>query len=179
MRRAVLISVLLLSVPAFGDGDGAKGKELFVTCAGCHSVTDDQRKMAPSLRTLFGKVTLRNGKHADDENVREIVLDGFNGMPSFRYSFRPAEIEDLMAYLNTLTGKPVTSEASQGEKYYRSFCLRCHNPDSRTAVGPDLRGRFQPDWLSKIDAGHAGSPPLREWLDGAARQSLADYLKTY
>jgi len=38
---------------------------------------------------------------------------------------------------------------------------------------------FQPDWLSKIDAGHAGSPPLREWLDGAARQSLADYLKTY
>jgi len=177
--RRVVIILFLFSVPGFGDGDAAKGKELFVTCAGCHSVSDDQRKMAPSLRTLFGKVTLRNGKHADDDNVREIVLDGFNGMPSFRYSFRPAEIDDLMAYLHTLTGKPLKAEIPEGEKYYRSFCLRCHNPDSRTAAGPDLRGGFRAEWLSRIDAGHAGSPALQEWLDAAARQSLIDFLKTY
>ena len=178
MRSAILI-LFLIAVPALGDGDAAKGKELFTTCAGCHSTTDDQRGNAPSLRTLFGKVTLRNGKHADDENVREIVLDGFNGMPSFRYSFRPAEIDDLMAYLHTLTGKPARTEASDGEKYFRSFCLRCHNPDSRTATAPDLRGHFRPEWLPLIDKGHAGSPPLTDWLDSAARQALADYLKTY
>jgi cytochrome c2 len=178
VRGAVLISVLI-AVPAFGDGDAAKGRELFITCAGCHSVADDQRKMGPSLRTLFGKVTLRNGKHADDENVREIVLDGFNGMPSFRYSFRPAEINDLMAYLHTLTGRPAETRTSDGEKYFRSFCFRCHNPDSRTATGPDLRGRFSPEWLPLIDEGHAGSPPLKEWLDSPARQVLIDYLKKY
>jgi cytochrome c2 len=178
VRRAIVIS-FLLAVPAFGDGDAAKGKALFVTCAGCHSVTDDARRNAPSLRTLFGKVTLRNGKHADDENVREIVLDGFNGMPSFRYSFRPVEIDDLMAYLHTLTGRPARSETSDGEKYFRSYCLRCHNPDSRTATAPDLRGRFTPDWLAMIDEGHAGSPPLRDWLDSPARQALVGYLKTY
>lgn len=165
-------------------GDAGRGKDLFQTCAGCHSVADpvagDARKMGPSLRTLFGKVTLRNGKHADDENVREIVLDGFNGMPPFRYSFRPTEIEDLMAYLHTLTGRPAESPRaaeSEGAKYFRAYCVRCHNPESRTAAGPDLRGRFQPAWPALVDEGHAGTPALKDWLDDAARKALADYLK--
>jgi cytochrome c2 len=164
---------------ALAEGDAVKGKSLFQTCAGCHNTTNDARKMGPSLRTLFGKVTLRNGKHTDDDNVREIILDGFNGMPSFRYNFRPAEIDDLMTYLHTLTGKPVQADAPDGEKYFRSYCLRCHNPDSRTATGPDLRGRFRPDWMDLVDKGHAGAPALNEWLDAAARQALADYLKSW
>jgi mono/diheme cytochrome c family protein len=115
----------------------------------------------------------------EDANVREIVLDGFNGMPSFRYSFRPAEIDDLMAYLHTLTGKPPEPAAGKGESYFRAYCIRCHNPDSRTAAGPDLRGRYEPAWNSPIEDGHAGAPALKEWLDDAARQALIDYLKTY
>ena len=61
---------------ALADGDAAKGKVLFQSCAGCHNTASDDRKMGPSLRTLFGKVTLRNGKHVDDANVREIVVEG-------------------------------------------------------------------------------------------------------
>ncbi len=183
MGRVLLISLLLvLQSQADGDvstGDVAKGKDLFQTCAGCHSVADDRRKMAPSLRTLFGKVTLRNGKHADDENVREIVLDGFNGMPPFRYSFRPKEIDDLMAYLHTLTGKPAETATDDGARYFRAYCMRCHNPDSRTATGPDLRGRFQAEWIATIEKGHAGSPALKDWLDGPARAALLEYLRAY
>jgi cytochrome c2 len=164
---------------ALVDGDAVKGKVLFQTCAGCHNTATDERKMGPSLRTLFGKVTLRNGKHVDDANVREIVLEGYNGMPSFGYSFRPAEIDDLMAYLHTLTGKPAQAAAGKGESYFRAYCLRCHNPDSKSAAGPDLRGGFKPEWAALIDEGHAGAPPLKEWLDDAARQTLFDYLKTY
>jgi len=164
---------------ALADGDAAKGKVLFQTCAGCHNTANDDRKMGPSLRTLFGKVTLRNGKHVDDESVREIVLEGYNGMPSFRYSFRPAEIDDLMAYLHTLTGKPAAATSGKGESYFRAYCLRCHNPDSRSSTRPDLRGAYKPEWAALIDEGHGGAPPLKEWLDGAARQALLDYLKTY
>ena len=58
-----LLIIFVLSV-AVAEGDAAKGKELFQTCAGCHNTANDDRKMGPSLRTLFGKVTLRNGKHA-------------------------------------------------------------------------------------------------------------------
>jgi cytochrome c len=178
MRLALILC--LLAGHAFAAGDAVKGKELFQTCAGCHAVDSDQRKMGPSLRSLFGRVTLRNGKHADDENVRSVILDGFNGMPPFRYSFRPAEIDDLMAYLHTLTGKPAGAESdAPGAQYFRAYCLRCHNPDSRTSAGPDLRGRFQTDWLSKIESGHSGAPPLKEWLDASSRQALIEYLKTY
>jgi mono/diheme cytochrome c family protein len=172
----VLLPVLLLLA---ASGDAANGKVLFRTCASCHEVENDQRKMAPSLRTLFGKVTLRNGKRADDENVRAIVLDGYNGMPPFRYSFRPAEIDDVMAYLHTLTGKPAAKDAApEGEKYFRAYCLGCHSPESRTSAGPDLRGRFADTWLKKIDEGHAGSPPLKDWLDGPARDALISYLRS-
>ena len=119
------------------------------------------------------------GSRADDANVRAIVLDGFNGMPSFRYSFRPAEIDDVMAYLHTLTGKPVEARTGEGEKYFRAYCMRCHNPDSRTAVGPDLRGRYRPEWPGIVEDGHSGAPPLKEWLDEAAERKLMEFLKTF
>lgn len=179
MLRACFVFLLAVS-PVWGDGDTAKGKELFQTCAGCHSTDTDQKKMGPSLRTLFGRVTLRNGRHADDENVRAIVLDGYNGMPPFRYSFRPAEIDDLMAYLHTLTAKAEAPRAVvPGAEYFRAYCQRCHNPDSRTAAGPDLRGRYKDDWVRIVNEGHSTAPALHEWLDSGQRQILMEYLKVY
>ena len=177
MVRVLLTAMLAAS--AFAAGDPVKGKELFRTCAGCHNVDNDQRKMAPSLRTLFGKVTLRNGKHVDDANVREIVLEGFNGMPPFGSSFRPSEIEDLMAYLHTLTGKPAVAETKAGQSYFTAYCIRCHNPDSRTSPGPALQGRFKAESVELIEEGHGGAPPLKEWLDEPSRKALFEFLKTY
>ncbi len=174
-----LLALILVGTSAFAAGNAANGKELFRTCSGCHNTANDQKKTGPSLRSLFGKVTLRNGKRADDANVREIVRDGFNGMPSFGYSFRPAEMDDLMAYLHTLTGKPAEAAVTAGEKYFTAYCVRCHNPESRTAAGPDLHGRFRPESVPLIEEGHHGSPALKDWLDEPARQALIDYLKTY
>lgn len=135
--------------------------------------------MGPSLRSLFGKVTLTSGRHADDENVRTIILDGYNGMPSFRYSFRPAEIDDLMAYLHTLTGRPPEPKGSQGRAYFKAYCVRCHNPESRTSAGSDLHGRFSAESVELIEEGHAGAPPLKDWLEEPARRVLIEYLKSY
>ena len=94
--------VILLCCGAWAAGDPVKGKELFKTCLGCHNVDSDQRKMGPSLRTLFGKVTLRNGKRATEENVRALVMDGYNQMPPFRNFLTEEQADDLMAYLHTL-----------------------------------------------------------------------------
>jgi len=182
--RLPLVFALVCGV-ACGAGDAGKGRELFRSCQGCHNTVSDEKKTGPSLRSLFGKVTLRNGKHADDENVREIILDGFNGMPSFRYSFRPAEIDDLMAFLHTLTGKPANSGSgtagsnADGANYFKAYCLRCHNPDSRTSAGPDLHGRYKDEAVTLIEEGHAQAPAMKDWLSEAERKLLIDYLKTY
>jgi mono/diheme cytochrome c family protein len=154
---AVLLLMLLL------DGDPERGRELFRSCSGCHMAR------APHLESLFGKVTLRNGKRVNDENVREIVLDGFNGMPSFRYSFRAAEIDDLMAYLHTMKARPAENPAATGAAYFQAWCARCH----KAAEFPE---KWTADSQQKLDEGHAGTPPLAEWLDAPARKLLADFL---
>lgn len=172
-------------------GDVSKGKELFVTCAGCHNIDSDRRKSAPSLRSLFGKVTLRNGKRATEENVRSIVLDGYNGMPPFRFNLTDEQADDLMAFLMTLKGKPEDVAASGDAPLFKSYCASCHAPELHGERGPDLRGLFKREKLAngepvtetavreRIEEGHAKAPPFRDWLDSPTRQKLLDFLKSY
>jgi mono/diheme cytochrome c family protein len=165
-------------------GDPVKGKDLFRSCSGCHNTETEERKMAPSLRSLFGKVTLRNGKRVDVENVRTIIREGYNGMPPFGYSFRPEELDDLLAYLQTLKGRPVERLTSVGETLFRAQCISCHDPAVRTSVGPDLRGKYQDDWVKVVEEGHGGepptaAPPLKDWLDETGRRALFDFLRSY
>jgi len=173
-------------------GDPVKGKDLFKGCAGCHNVDNDQRKMGPSLRTLFGKVTLRNGKRATEENVRQLVLDGWNGMPSFRSFLTDEQANDLMAYLVTLNAKIASDATTAGPDLgFRTWCVNCHDP-KKPEKGPDLRGLMKRGKFAKsgdeitesalrhlIDQGHGTAPPLKSWIDESARQSILDYLKNY
>lgn len=188
MRCALLI---LLSSAAWAAGDPAKGKELFRTCAGCHNVDTEQRKMGPSLRSLFGRVTLTNGKRASEENVRELVLEGYNQMPPFRNFLSDEQMDDLMSYLVTLNVK-ITPKAEGGaDAAFRTWCINCHDPGKNGERGPDLRGLFARGKFSDgqpvteaamrklIDEGHGKEPPLRTWLDESSRQAILKYLKTY
>ena len=154
--------------------DPSKGRELFQTCAGCHNYASDEKKYGPSLRTLFGRVTLRNGKPANDANVRAIILDGYNRMPSFRYNFRPEEIEDLMAFLHTLNARPAENAVtSTGEKYFRAYCLRCHE-NNLEGMASHVSDAKLHDF---IDEGHAASPALKGWIDPDVRAALFEYVK--
>ena len=183
--------VLALSAALWGAGDPVKGKEVFKPCLGCHNVDTDQRKMGPSLRTLFGKVTLTNGKRANEENVRALVLDGYNQMPAFRNFISDKEAGDLMAYLLTLNAKVSAAGMPGNDAAFRTWCLSCHDPRKNGERGPDLRGLFtrgrfadgQP--VSELalrrlmDDGHGTAPKLRDWLDEPAREAILKYLKTY
>ena len=88
------------------------------------------------MRSLFGKVTLRNGKRATEENVRAIVLDGYNGMPPFRYNLTAEQADDLMAFLLTLKAKPEEVATSGDAPLFKAYCASCHAPELRGARVP-------------------------------------------
>jgi mono/diheme cytochrome c family protein len=182
---------LSVIVPTLSAADAAKGKELFRACASCHNYDTDARKTGPSLRTLFGKVTLRNGKRVTEENVVNLILDGYNRMPSYRYQFRPAELDDLLAFLKTLNARPggtaddtATDPLTVGKTAFRTYCSRCHQAEG------DLKGLFGREKLangepmtekavmSVIEKGDGEMPPMKVWIDGPSLKALIAYLKS-
>lgn len=83
-------------------GDAAKGKETFEQCGVCHSVDTDEKKMGPSLKGLFKKAKMTNGKKPTDENVKAKINQGGNGMPSYADMLTDEEKTNLLAYLHTV-----------------------------------------------------------------------------
>lgn len=87
------------SLAAQGKGDAAKGKEVFEQCSACHNVDTDEKKMGPSLKGLFKKPKLTNGKPMTEANVKAIVNAGGNGMPAYAELLSDKEKADVIAYL--------------------------------------------------------------------------------
>ena len=83
-------------------GDATKGKETFEQCGACHNTDTDEKKMGPSLKGLYKKAKLTNGKKPTDESVRDIINKGGNGMPPYEDLLSPEEKTNLIAYLKTL-----------------------------------------------------------------------------
>ena len=85
-----------------GGGDAAKGKEVFEQCSVCHSADTDEKKIGPSLKGLFKREKLVNGKKVTEENVREQINNGGNGMPSYQDMLSKEDKDNVIAYLKTL-----------------------------------------------------------------------------
>jgi cytochrome c len=85
-----------------GHGDAAKGKEVFEQCSVCHNVDTDEKKMGPSLKGLFKKSKLANGKPVNDANVLEQINNGGNGMPAYADILSADDKANVIAYLKTL-----------------------------------------------------------------------------
>lgn len=103
-------SMLLFAVVGAGvanarkadKGDAAKGKEQFEQCQVCHNVDTDEKKMGPSLKGLFKRKTLQNGKPVNDANVLAQINAGGNGMPAYADMLSADDKANLLAYLHTL-----------------------------------------------------------------------------
>jgi cytochrome c len=104
-------SVLLCAVFGVGvasghkaqkGGDAAKGKDVFEQCAVCHNVDTDEKKMGPSLKGLFKRKMLQNGKPVNDENVLAQINNGGNGMPAYGDMLSADDKANVLAYLHTL-----------------------------------------------------------------------------
>lgn len=175
-----------------------RGKDLFKGCQSCHNVRTDARRAGPSLRTLFGKVRMGNGKRAIEDNVRQIIAEGYNGMPSYRYTFREDDWTDLLAYLKTLRSRPEIGAVlkpirgaddeilASGKALHAEHCGSCH--DGPGAKAPALLGIYTRESLAngdpvseapiiaRIREGHGGMAK-NEGLDDGALFRLMAFLK--
>jgi len=82
--------------------DAKKGQEVFEQCSACHDVESGEKKMGPSLKGLYKKGKLTNGKPVSDANVQAVVDAGGNGMPPYADILSAPEKADLIAYLKTV-----------------------------------------------------------------------------
>jgi len=99
---AALLLGLASLAPAQKKGDPVKGKEVFEQCAVCHNVDSDEKKIGPSLKGLYKRDKLKNGKKVTDENVRAMINTGGNGMPSYADMLSDEEKSNVIAYLHTI-----------------------------------------------------------------------------
>jgi cytochrome c len=95
-------AVLLAGRAKAADGDAAKGKEVFEQCSVCHNVDTDEKKMGPSLKGLYKRGKLKNGKPVNDANVKALINAGGNGMPSYQDMLSDDEKANVIAYLHTI-----------------------------------------------------------------------------
>jgi mono/diheme cytochrome c family protein len=68
-------------------------------CLLCHYVDRTEAKFAPTLKDLFQRQTLLNGKPVNDQTVAEWIADGGPTMPAFRYTLTPQQIQLIVTFL--------------------------------------------------------------------------------
>jgi mono/diheme cytochrome c family protein len=78
------------------------GHDIFqARCAQCHDDRDRDALHGPSLLGVYKQPYLPSGAPANDERVRETILEGHGMMPPIRTMDSP-QLTDLLAYLHTL-----------------------------------------------------------------------------
>lgn len=107
-RRAWMMSLVLWPIaaaaqPANGNNDQTMlGMRLFnQSCRVCHTkpqLVSPQYGPVLSMNTLGGKADV----------MREVISNGTPRMPGFKYHFKPAEIDAIVAYIKTI---PAPSDA--------------------------------------------------------------------
>ncbi len=133
-NRGLLIAIFaagVLSSPAVSD-DLAKGEKTFIKCKVCHAVEKDVSKIGPSLHGVFGRKagsleSFPNYSDAikstdivwGDETIREFVKAPRTYIAGTKMIFIGIKddkvIDDLLAYLKSVTGAETGSETSDTE----------------------------------------------------------------
>lgn len=123
MRTSTTLAVALLaamSLPAFADGDAAKGEKVFVKCKTCHDVDKGVNRVGPTLKGVVGRpvASIEGFKYSDDmiakgkegavwdeATLTTYLPDPKAYVPKTKMAFaglkKPEDIADLIAYLKT------------------------------------------------------------------------------
>ncbi len=109
MPRAALFALLLALPVMFGALNTAVaqdqqnlGMRLFnQSCRVCHT---KPQLVSPQYGPVLSKATL-DGKA---DLIREVISNGTPRMPGFKYDFKPAEIDAIIAYIQTVPAPTVT-----------------------------------------------------------------------
>jgi cytochrome c len=99
---AALIGTSIQAQENMDRAAASRGKNIFEQCSGCHSAQTDDKKVGPSLKGLFQRYKLRNGKPVTEKNIRSRIDEGGDGMPAFSGLLSEKEKIDLISYLKRL-----------------------------------------------------------------------------
>jgi cytochrome c len=85
-------------------GDSERGEAIFArNCEICHSADSREARMGPGLAGLFARDGLPSSRRpVTRDNVREQIVAPAGSMPSFEGRLSQDELDDLLAYLETL-----------------------------------------------------------------------------
>ncbi len=159
--------------PSPSDVD--QGKQIFETrCSTCHGL-DGGGAMGPNIQAI----PMRLGAPA----VENVIKNGMSGgMPAFVGQVDATEIQQIIAYLMTLTHKDtgtVTGDAAKGKKVYdANGCASCHIVSGEgSGAGPELTkvGQLRGAGYLKTALLYPGSdlPQARVFLETGG---LLDYM---
>jgi mono/diheme cytochrome c family protein len=68
-------------------------------CALCHYLDRAEAKFGPSLKGLFLKQRLSNGKPVNDQTVKDWIVEGSANMPAFKDTLTPQQIQMIIEYI--------------------------------------------------------------------------------
>ena len=112
MSPVGFLAVLLLGMaqPAWAQSDQRTvGMRLFnQSCRVCHTkpqLSSPQYGPALSMNTLGGNA----------EAIHQFISSGTPRMPGFKYTFKPAEIDAIVAYIKTIPAPAETTAPASGK----------------------------------------------------------------
>src|SRR6266567_5719278 len=74
-----------------------RGREIFYyKCWFCHN---EFTKNAPQLTGLYGRGTLLSGLPVNDDNVKDRIRNGGEGMAAYKYTLSEADLSDLVSFV--------------------------------------------------------------------------------
>ena len=97
-----------LTTPPALSADELTGRRLFVQrCYLCHDPVGQPRGRAPGPWLDHARVTARG-----DSGMRDYILQGSDRMPGFQYQLEGAQVDQIIAFLKTVTldDRPDTAE---------------------------------------------------------------------
>jgi len=104
LAAGCLGALLAIGVPMnAAAGDAKKGKAVFdENCSMCHNATSTEALVGPGLKGLFKRAKLASGKPVNDANVLNTINNGGDTMPPLGDALKPADKDNVIAYLKTL-----------------------------------------------------------------------------
>lgn len=102
-----LVASVLPALPAKAAHDTPPEREAWYLvkqrCYLCHFIDNQDvrwgAKWGPSLKDLFQRPALSNGKPVNDQTVREWIAEGSPNMPAFKYTLDSRQIRLIVTYL--------------------------------------------------------------------------------
>jgi mono/diheme cytochrome c family protein len=111
MAAGFILPLLLTASPAASAQDSDQqrfGMQLFnQSCRVCHT--------KPQLTSpQYGPVLSMNSLGGQADVMREFISNGTQRMPGFKYHFKPAEIDAIVAYLKTVPAPAAAPTRTKG-----------------------------------------------------------------